>query len=177
MQGIDKTNGVYDLKQKPKKHIEVTISNLVGFDTPSNDALPIDCKGNSKMWGNQCLVGIGPTSGNEWQTGKAKWDQAAGTLTFSIIASLDANDPDTDQGLEFWGQESQSFESIDYVLKITVTLKNANEARPGIRLFASSCQGGNMAAQDPRTPLLGGFNALYIDSSEIVAAAPGSLSR
>ena len=129
------------------------------------------------MWGDQCLVGIAPTTGNQWQTGKAKWDQLAGTLKFSIIASLDAGNPDTDHGLEFWTDNVISTQSVDYVLKIMVTLKNAGEARPGIRLQASSCQAGNLVEQEPDTPTLAGFNALWIDRSEIEAAPSESLSR
>jgi hypothetical protein len=129
------------------------------------------------MWGDQCLVGIAPTTGNQWQTGKAKWDQAAGTLKFSIIASLDAGNPDTDHNLEFWTDNVSTMQSVDYVLKIMVTLKNAGVARPGIRLQASSCQAGNLAEQEPDTPTLAGFNALWIDSSEIESAPSETLSR
>lgn len=170
-----KVGNSYDLTELPKKQIWVTVSGLTGSATPSDSTLDIGCVGPA-TWGNACLLGIPPTSGSQWMTGKAKWDQSAGTLEFVIIASLDSSNSteenDVEHLLSHYGADARSTErkTVKWTLKLYVTLKNGASARNAVSVSVSTCL-GKPVEQTTVTPRIFGFNAIYTDASELSSSA------
>jgi hypothetical protein len=108
----------------------VTISGLTGTDTPSDSEFELDSCHGPTAWDGRCLVGLGPAQNSLlWRTGIAKWDQDAGTVSFTVLGKINAF-----SASEVYG---------DQPLTIKFTVDNGHAAQPKVTTSIQSCTGTN----------------------------------